>query len=141
MAIYTNLPIYKASYRLMLNLSRIMPNMPRDCRYSLGQDTRQRVMDIIILIYNANREHNKLQKIRKMQELIVEVQVYVRLMSDMKYLSEGAYLELVEQIVSIMKQMSAWEKHERYKQNSKEDDCGSVELPRNVDGYGSQQRG
>ena len=127
MAIYTNLPVYKASYRLMLSLSRIMPNMPRDCRYSIGQDARQRVMDIIILIYNANREQNKLQSIRKMQELIVEVQVYIRLMNDMRYISEGAYLDFVEQMVSITKQMSAWEKHERIKQFNKEDDCGSVE--------------
>lgn len=119
MAIYTNLPIYKAIYRLMLDFSKIMPDMPRDCRYTLGQDTRRRMMDIIILIYNANREHNKVAIIRKMANALLEVQVYVRLMCDMKYISENRYLELIEQIVSISKQMSAWEKAEKQKDSSK----------------------
>lgn len=117
MAIYTNLPLYKASYTLMLSLSRMMPNLPRDCRYSVGKDAQQKIMDIIILIYNANREHNKMPMIRKMQNAILEVQIYVRLMNDMRYISENKYFELSEQIVSISKQMSAWEKHEKTKRN------------------------
>ena len=124
MAIYTNLPVYKASYRLMLSLSRAMPNMPRDCRYSLGQDTQRKIMDVIVLIYNANRERNKLLLIRKMQEVLTEVQVYVRLMNDMKYISEGMYLDFAEQIVGIAKQMSAWEKHVKAKCEA-EDACDS----------------
>lgn len=124
MAIYTNLPVYKASYRLMLSLSRIMPNMSRDCRYTLGQDMRRKVMDVIILIYNANRERNKLGVIRKMQETFIEVLVYVRLMNDLKYISESVYIDLMEQVVSITKQMSAWEKHERIKQGGVEDANG-----------------
>ena len=101
-----------------------MPDMPRDCRYTLGQDARRRVMDVIILIYNANRERNKVAIIRKMLNAILEIQVYVRLMCDMKYISENRYLELVEQIVDISKQLSAWEKSEKQKRGVEDANIG-----------------
>lgn len=117
MAIYTNLPIYKATYMLMLEVSRMMPDMPRDCRYSLGQDVKHKIMEMIIFIYRANRTKGKVPLILKMREALLEVQVYIRLMSDMRYISEGKYLNLAEQISTMSKQLSAWEKSERQKQS------------------------
>lgn len=118
MAIYTNLPIYKASYSLLLEVNRMMPNLPRDCRYTIGQELRQKIMEIIILIYRANRVRKKVFVIAKMREVLLEVQVYIRLMSDMKYISESKYVQLIEQTTSMSKQMSAWEKSEQLTVNN-----------------------
>lgn len=112
MAIYTNLPVYKASYNLMLMLNRLIPTMSRDCRYSLGQDARNKIMEIILFIYRANRTRQKLPFISSMKESLLEVQVYVRLMCDLKYISEKKYMELAELCIDISKQMAAWEKSE-----------------------------
>lgn len=120
MAIYTNLPIYKATYTLLLDISKMLPCMPRDCRYSIGQDVRQKIMDIIILIYRANRTRQKLDIILRMREKLLEVQVYIRLMCDMRYISEGKYVSLVEQTEAMSKQMSAWEKSEKQKINDEQ---------------------
>ncbi len=113
MAIYTNLPIYKASYLLLLEVNRMMPNVPRDCRYSMGQELRQKIMEIIVLIYRVSRIKNKVYTISKMREILLEVQVYIRLMSDMKYISERKYTQLIEQTTSMSKQMTAWERSEQ----------------------------
>lgn len=113
MAIYTNLPIYKASYSLLLSLTKITPNMPRECRYTLAQDCRRKIMDIILLIYRANRVRNKVQLIMAMRESLLEAQVYIRLMCDMKNISIKHYTNLMEETVAMSKQMSAWEKAER----------------------------
>ena len=110
MAIYTNLPVYKASYSLMLEVNRLMPNLPRDCRYSMGLEIRQKIMEIIVLIYRANRTREKVAVISKMRETLLEVQVYIRLMSDLKYISERKYVQLIEQTTSMSKQMAAWER-------------------------------
>lgn len=110
MAIYTNLPIYKASYSLLLDVNRMMSNVPRDCRYSIGQELRHKIMEIIVLIYRANRTKKKVFIISKMRECLLEVQIYIRLMNDMKYISESKYVNLVEQTTSMSKQMSAWER-------------------------------
>lgn len=117
MAIYTNLPVYKAAYALMLAVSRMMPDLPRDCRYSLGQDLRRKIMEMIVLIYKANRTKQKVPLIARMREVLLEIQVYFRLLSDMRYISEGRYADLAEQTANLSKQMAAWEKSENQKQN------------------------
>ncbi len=112
MAIYTNLPIYKTSYSLLLSISKTMPNIPRDCRFTIGQDLRRRIMDIIIHIYKANRDYDKISSIRLMKEYLLESKVLIRIMSDMHYISERKHAEWMEYAVSMSKQMSAWEKYQ-----------------------------
>lgn len=70
-------------------------------------------MDIILLIYRANRVRNKVQLIMTMRESLLEAQVYIRLMCDMKNISMKHYTNLMEETVAMSKQMSAWEKAER----------------------------
>lgn len=118
MAIYTNLPIYKASYDLLLSLTKLMPNLPRDCRYTLGQDIRKTIMELIVLIYRANRTNYKVKIISEMRELLLEAQVYLRLMKDMRYLAERKYLELAELTSSMSKQLASWEKSEMQRQQA-----------------------
>ena len=69
-------------------------------------------MEIIVLIYRASRTKKKAFIISKMRETLLEVQVYIRIMNDMKYISERKYAQLVEQTTSMSKQMSAWERSE-----------------------------
>lgn len=118
MAIYTNLPIYRASYSLLLDVTRTMTNVPRDCRYTLGQDLRRKLTDIILLIYRANRTRQKVKTISLMRETLLEAQVYIRLMSDMHYISERKYAALAEQTAGMSKQMAMWEKSERMKEKN-----------------------
>lgn len=47
----------------------MMPDVPRDCRYSIGQELRQKTMEIIVLIYRANRIRKKVFIISKMREV------------------------------------------------------------------------
>ena len=120
MAIYTNLPVYKDTYSLLLNLSIMMPRLPRDSRYTIGQELRKTVMDNILLIYRANRVRNKCPLISQMRENVLQTQVYVRLLCDMRQISERKYAELLEQTSSISRQLSAWEKSEINKNNNVE---------------------
>ena len=119
MAIYYNLPIYKVAYNLLLSIARTMPDMPRDCRYGIGQDLRRKVMDIIIGIYNANRVTEKVSIIRCMREALLESQVYARIMGDLHYISDGRHSEWMEMMVSLSKQMSAWEKSQNEKRGQR----------------------
>lgn len=113
MALYTNLPIYKATYTLLLDVTKTMQHVPRDCRYTLGQDLRRKLTELLVLIYQANRTHHKLKTIALMRDTLLEAQVYMRLMSDMHYISEGRYLALAEQTSNMSKQLTAWAKSER----------------------------
>ena len=115
MAIYTKLPVYKASYSLMLKVSEILQHTPRDCRYTIGQELRNKIMNLILIIYHTNRLKNKADKILEGRDTVLHIQVYIRLMNDMRYISEKRYMDLVEMTSDISKQLSAWEKYERNK--------------------------
>lgn len=115
MAIYSNLPVYKASYTLMVEVAKTLKDTPRDCRYTMGQDLRQKIMDLIILIYQANRLKNKIEKIQLMRDNVLQIQVLIRLMCDLRYISERKYVQLVESTTDISKQLVSWEKYERNK--------------------------
>lgn len=58
-------------------------------------------MEIIVLIYRANRTKKKVFIIAKMREVLLEVQVYIRLMSDLKYISERKYVAFMEETTVI----------------------------------------
>lgn len=126
MAIYTNLPIYRATYTLLLDVTKAMQNVPRDCRYTLGQDLRRKLTEILVLIYQANRTPHKLKTIALMRETLLEAQVYIRLMSDMHYISEGKYLALAEQTSNMSKQMTSWEKSERTRETNSGEPRGGL---------------
>lgn len=113
MAIYTNLPVFKDSYLLLLAICQLAPNMPRDCRYTLGQELRGKMMDIMVLIFQANSTRDKRPVIGQMRRRLVEVQVYLRLMSDLHYIAERKYAQLAEQSAGVSRQMAAWEKSVR----------------------------
>lgn len=129
MAIYTNLPVYKASYRLLLDVSRIMRHVSRDNRYTIGQETRRRIMDIIVMIYRANRTRQKARVIAGMREALLEVQVCIRLLCDMRDISEGQYAALAEQTASMSKQMAAWEKSEREREREHQRQGDGAQAP------------
>lgn len=110
MAIYTNLPVYGTTYQLMLQVAQLGQNMQRDYRYTLAQDLKCRLMDVLVMIYRANKVRDKQPVIAEMRENMVEVNVYLRLLCDLQQLSEKQYLRLAQTSVSIAKQLAAWEK-------------------------------
>ena len=113
MAIYSNLPVYKDAYALLLMVSRQSPNIPKDSRYTLVQDLKRCLMDILVMIYEANSTTDKEPVIARMRRKMVESQVYLRLLVDMRQVSEAWYATAAAQSASVSKQLAAWQKSVR----------------------------
>lgn len=47
MAFYTELPVYKDSYQLVLRVFEVTRDFPREYRYTLGQDMKRRLANLI----------------------------------------------------------------------------------------------
>lgn len=58
MALYENLPAYKAAYDLMLNVSRMDINLTREYRYNLGEKLKGELIGLIVCIYRANSDED-----------------------------------------------------------------------------------
>jgi hypothetical protein len=54
MALYDQLPVYKISYDLLLQLYHISKNMERDYKFTLGEKIKNESTELIIHIYKAN---------------------------------------------------------------------------------------
>ncbi len=111
MAIYTNLPVYEESYQLLLDVVNFTRNIQRDLRYTLGEKLKQNIIDILVLIFKANKTKDKTEHIAMARETLVEVQVVIRILNDLKQISDRQYIVLAEKTTSISKQLSSWERY------------------------------
>ena len=110
MAIYTNLPVYEETYQLLLQLVMFSRQMQRDFRYTIGEKLQETVVDIIVLIFKANKTDDKAVHIAEARERLVEAQVMMRVLNDTRQLSDKQYTQLMERSVSISKQLASWER-------------------------------
>lgn len=112
MAVYTNLPIYEECYQLFLHFTQLSMKMQRDYRYSLGEDVKRLLMAIILDIYKANYKKDDLKSgyVTDAKERMVELQVILRLLNEVRQIPDKHYMMLTEKTVSISKQLTGWER-------------------------------
>ena len=111
MAQYDNLPVFKAIYDLLLEVYQRTRNVPRDLRYTLVQDLKNELLDLMVLIYQANSQREKEPLLRKSLEVFVHARLRIRLLKDMHHLSIAQFAQLCLKTESISKQLTAWHKY------------------------------
>jgi len=111
-AIYSNLPVYRDCYAVMLEFAKTRGGLPRDTRYTIGQDLSRALVAMMVTIYRANSSRaDKARLIGELRRMAVEVQIYFRLLSDLHQLGAAKAAFFVEKVASIAKQLAAWHKH------------------------------
>lgn len=109
MAQYQHLPIYKTTYELLQQVSRVVKSFPRDFKHSLGSKLRDEVVDLVLFIYKAN---SFIQERAKYVSLIVErmqvVELLVRLSKDLRLMSIKQFSEVVSLTDSVVRQAQGW---------------------------------
>lgn len=111
MAQYENLPVFKATYDLLLDLYKTLNNVPRDLRYTLVQDLKNELTQLMVLIYKANSQREKTTTLRKCLDLFLSVRLRIRLLKDMHFLSVARFAELSLKTEIISKQLTGWHNH------------------------------
>jgi hypothetical protein len=59
MAKYDELPVYKASYDLLLEIFRFTREFNREFKYTVGESLKKETLELITLIYRANSKTDK----------------------------------------------------------------------------------
>jgi len=111
MAIYDNLPVFKATYDLLLQVVKFSVNMRRESRYTLGETLKKEILGLCIDIYRANLTSEKAPLIEEAREKLVPVKLLIRLLHDTQQLSTKQYAMLCDQLDTISRQLSAWQKY------------------------------
>lgn len=108
--IYDNLPVYKATYDLLLILFHLNRNFQRDYRYTLGENIKNELINVLVCIYKANTTLQKAVILESAREHVVVVKLQFRLLADLKQISIKQYAQVAERIECVSKQLSAWHK-------------------------------
>lgn len=118
MANYNELPVFKAVYDLLLRTFQVSQHWRRDLRYTLGEQLKKEIIDILQLIYQANSSHKKLAYISSCRRKMVKVKIQIRVVKDMKEMKISQYASLAELTENISKQLAGWERVERKREKS-----------------------
>jgi len=110
MATYDNLPVYKESYDLLVELFRFTKNFIREYKYTLGESIKKETVEMITNIYRANSSYSKENLIQSARENVEVIRLFLRLLKDLKQINLEKFVFLNEKIKSVSKQLSAWQR-------------------------------
>jgi hypothetical protein len=111
MAIYYNLPVYKKTYDLILELFNLSSNLPKAYKYTLGERIQLDAIEVIINIYKANASIEKLEYISKSREHIEIIRLMIRILYDTKQINLKRMIVINKKIEEISKQLVGWQKY------------------------------
>ena len=108
MALYTELPLYRDTYALLLKIFEYTKAFPREYRYTLGQDMKRDALHLIRSIYRANKMHNRVEHLEQFLDDFEIIKLELRLSVDMRLLSIRQQSSISELLERIGKQVTAW---------------------------------
>ena len=120
MAVYSNLPVFKASYDLVIEVYGICNHLHRDYKYTLGEKLKNTLIDLMVEIYKAHLATDKLEDVQMCRRQVVAIKIYLRLLHDLKQLSVKRFAILADKMDIISRQLTAWHKSVENKRGEEE---------------------
>ena len=111
MALYIELPVFKKSYDLVIELFDLYTNLPKSFKYTLGQRIQLESIEMIVNIYKANAHSEKVPFILKIREHIEIIRLLIRILHDTKQISLKRMVLVNVMIEEISKQLVGWQKY------------------------------
>ena len=92
--------------------------MERDYKFTIGENLKKEIIELIMNVYRANSRHNKIDLIGAARENVEVVRLLFRLLHDLKQIDLKPFVNINEQLESISKQLAAWYKYSKQKTSS-----------------------
>lgn len=108
MALYYELPVFKDTYQLILIIYGVTKEFPREYKYSLGQDMKRDVLELVRSLYRANRGHEKKEHLEAFLEQFELMKMEIRISHDLGILSVKQLANISEKMNTIGKQITGW---------------------------------
>ena len=110
MSTQISLPVYKSTYDLFLESFRLIKDLRKDYKYTVGEKIKNETMDLMMNIYKANKGNKKKQRVEKAKENIEIVRILFRVLKDLKEISIDNFARANKQIEDVSKQLTGWQK-------------------------------
>jgi len=110
MARYEELPLYKATYDMMLSVFRFVKDFTKEYKYSVGDTLKKETLDLMTLVYRANVRKEKATVLAEARERIEVIRLYIRLMKDLQQVSIKQFVQVNQQVENVSRQLAGWHK-------------------------------
>ena len=108
MALYTELPLYRDTYQLILKVYEITKEFSKEYKYTLGQDMKRDALQLMRSIYRANKHRNRVEHLEVFLDELELLKLEIRLCADMKLVPMRKQAVLSELLERIGKQVTGW---------------------------------
>ena len=106
--LYTELPVYRDTYQLLLKVFEYTKEFTKEYKYTLGQDMKGGVLRLMRNIYRANKHQNRVEHLEAFLDEFELLKLEIRLCVDMKLLSIKKQAALSGLLERIGKQVIGW---------------------------------
>lgn len=110
MAIYSDLPVYKASYGLLVAIFDLSRQFNREYKYTVGEKLKNETIDMITNIYRANSRQDKKELLQRARENVEAIRLYLRLLRDLRQIDLPKFVGFNEQLENVSRQLAGWER-------------------------------
>ena len=109
MVMYSQLPIYRDSYMLLMEIYQATDKFPRASKYTLGQDMKRDVLNLFRDLYGANTSPDKRREyLDHFLTSFEMLKIEIRLCVDLNILPIKKLAQLSLMMDNIAKQATAW---------------------------------
>ncbi len=108
MVLYNELPVYRDTYSLMVEVYQVTNKFSHEYKYSLGQDMKRDVLSLFRNLYRANRSIVKQEHLDAFLSDFELLKVEMRLCVDLKLLPVKRMARMSMLTDGIGKQVTAW---------------------------------
>ncbi|MDR3479042.1 MAG: four helix bundle protein [Gammaproteobacteria bacterium] len=84
MALYTELPVYRDTYQLILRVFGVTKEFSKEYQYTLGQDMKRDALQLMCSIHRANKHGNRAEHLEVFLDELELLKLEIRLCVDMK---------------------------------------------------------
>jgi len=110
MARYDELPVYKASYDLLVEIFQFTKNFKKEFKYTVGESLKKETLELITLIYRANSRKDKFAVLQEARERIEVIRLFIRLLKDLRQISLKKFVFINKRVENVSKQLTGWQK-------------------------------
>ena len=110
MTLHSELPVYKASYDLLLEIFQFTKEFSKEYKYTVGESLKNETIELLTLIFRANSRTDKLQVLQEARERIEVIRLFIRLMKDLHQINIKKFVQVNQKVEEVSRQLTGWQK-------------------------------
>ncbi|MGB4205357.1 MAG: four helix bundle protein [Bacteroidales bacterium] len=113
MALFTELPVYKLGYDLLIEIYERTKTLNREYKYTIGERLKNEVFELLINIYKANKSKKttRLDYIEEARQHLEIIRLLLRVLRDLRIIGVKGFVFIDVKVEELSKQLTSWYKY------------------------------